>query len=102
MIPPDLPDRLVAVQGVVAIALVGSRARGTHRPDSDWDLGLYYRGDLDVDGLRALAASVVDAEPPGSGPHASPYAPSGRSARRVPGRTRCSPPSPRHGVSWPT
>jgi hypothetical protein len=28
---------------VLALALGGSRATGTHRPDSDWDLGLYYR-----------------------------------------------------------
>ncbi|MBO4204716.1 nucleotidyltransferase domain-containing protein [Micromonospora echinofusca] len=60
MIPDDLPARLVAVDGVVAVALGGSRARGTHRPDSDWDLGLYYRGRLDVDGLRTVAATVAD------------------------------------------
>ncbi|MEU9507520.1 nucleotidyltransferase domain-containing protein [Micromonospora sp. NPDC048170] len=52
MIPADLADRLCAVGGVVAVALGGSRARGEHRPDSDWDLGLYYRGELDVPGLR--------------------------------------------------
>ncbi|MEU8377783.1 nucleotidyltransferase domain-containing protein [Streptosporangium sp. NPDC048865] len=50
-----LARRLVEVPGVVAVALGGSRARGTHRPDSDIDLGLYYRGDLDVTALRALA-----------------------------------------------
>lgn len=62
MIPPDLPDRIAAVAGVVAVVLGGSRARGTHRPDSDWDLGLYYRGRLDVDGLRRLAGSVADGD----------------------------------------
>ncbi|MGC4867075.1 nucleotidyltransferase domain-containing protein [Micromonospora sp. DT53] len=46
MIPTHLPDRLCAVDGVVAVALGGSRARGEHRPDSDWDLGLYYQGEL--------------------------------------------------------
>jgi hypothetical protein len=46
---------MVAIPGVVAVVLGGSRARGTHRPDSDIDLGLYYRGDLDVTALRALA-----------------------------------------------
>lgn len=46
--------------GVVAVALGGSRARGTHRPDSDTDLGLYYRGGLDTAALRALAAEVAD------------------------------------------
>lgn len=67
--PAELAERLCAVDGVVAVALGGSRARGTHRPDSDWDLGLYYRGELDVAGLRAVAATVADQEteltPPG-------------------------------------
>jgi predicted nucleotidyltransferase len=53
--------QLVSVRGIVAVALGGSRARGTHRPDSDTDLGLYYRGELDVAALRALAANVVGA-----------------------------------------
>ena len=44
----EIADRLVAVGGVVGVVLGGSRARGTHRPDSDYDLGLYYRGGLDV------------------------------------------------------
>ncbi|MBM7490911.1 hypothetical protein JOD64_002133 [Micromonospora luteifusca] len=60
MIPADLPDRLCAVEGVVAVALGGSRARGEQRPDSDWDLGLYYRGELDVRALRAVAVTVAD------------------------------------------
>ncbi|MGW5672205.1 nucleotidyltransferase domain-containing protein [Micromonospora sp. NPDC003776] len=60
MIGDALVDRLCAVDGVVAVALGGSRARGEHRPDSDWDLGLYYRGELDVAGLRAVADSVAD------------------------------------------
>ncbi|MEU9830847.1 nucleotidyltransferase domain-containing protein [Streptosporangium sp. NPDC048047] len=50
-----LAGRLAEVPGVVAVALGGSRARGTHRPDSDFDLGLYYRGEPDVAALRALA-----------------------------------------------
>ncbi|MGV9771019.1 nucleotidyltransferase domain-containing protein [Streptosporangium sp. NPDC003464] len=50
-----LARRLTGIPGVVAVVLGGSRARGTHRPDSDIDLGLYYRGDLDVTALRALA-----------------------------------------------
>ncbi len=37
-----------------AVALGGSRAEGTHRPDSDWDLAVYYRGPFDPDDLRAL------------------------------------------------
>jgi len=31
-----------------AVNLGGSRARGDHRPDSDWDFAVYYRGDIDV------------------------------------------------------
>ncbi|MEU2613590.1 nucleotidyltransferase domain-containing protein [Micromonospora sp. NPDC007271] len=62
MIDGELVDRLCSVDGLIAVALGGSRARGEHRPDSDWDLGLYYRGRLDVAGLRAVAASVADAE----------------------------------------
>ncbi|WBB74459.1 nucleotidyltransferase domain-containing protein [Micromonospora sp. WMMD1128] len=60
MIDAELVDRLCAVDGVVAVALGGSRARGDHRPDSDWDVGLYYRGTPDVAGLRAVAASIAD------------------------------------------
>ena len=68
-----LGEQLVAVDGVVAVVLGGSRARGTHRPDSDIDLGLYYRGTLDVAALRAMAARVADSpvemtEPGGWGP----------------------------------
>ncbi|WP_020660120.1 nucleotidyltransferase domain-containing protein [Amycolatopsis benzoatilytica] len=47
-------DQLSRLPGVVAVALGGSRARGTHRPDSDWDYALYYRGTFDPDDLRAL------------------------------------------------
>ncbi|GAA3740810.1 putative nucleotidyltransferase [Spinactinospora alkalitolerans] len=47
-------DRLAALPNVRAVSLGGSRAQGTHRPDSDWDLALYYRGGFDPDGLRAL------------------------------------------------
>ncbi|MFD7818524.1 nucleotidyltransferase domain-containing protein [Streptomyces sp. NPDC059785] len=47
-------DRLAGLPGVRAVALGGSRAQGTHRPDSDWDLAIYYRGDFDPDDLRAV------------------------------------------------
>jgi predicted nucleotidyltransferase len=68
-----LGQQLASVSGVVAVVLGGSRARGTHRPDSDFDLGVYYRGSLDVAALRALAVEVtgqpVDVtEPGGWGP----------------------------------
>ncbi|POX53330.1 DNA polymerase subunit beta [Streptomyces sp. Ru71] len=47
-------DRLAALPTVRAVALGGSRAQGTHRPDSDWDLAVYYRGPFDPAHLRAL------------------------------------------------
>ncbi|MFC4499157.1 MULTISPECIES: nucleotidyltransferase domain-containing protein [Streptomyces] len=47
-------DRLAVLPGVRAVALGGSRAQGTHRPDSDWDLAVYYRGTFDPDDLRAV------------------------------------------------
>ena len=46
----DLTD----VAGVEAVALGGSRAAGTHTADSDWDLGVYYRGDFHPADVRAL------------------------------------------------
>jgi predicted nucleotidyltransferase len=68
-----IANRLSEVNGVVAVCLGGSRARGAHRPDSDYDLGLYYRPPLDTDALRALAAELTGGpvevtEPGGWGP----------------------------------
>jgi predicted nucleotidyltransferase len=57
MLPPPvaaLAAELQAIPAALAVVLGGSRATGTHRPDSDWDLGLYYRGSLDPDDLRRL------------------------------------------------
>ncbi|MFI7114720.1 nucleotidyltransferase domain-containing protein [Nonomuraea sp. NPDC050227] len=69
----EIAAKLAEVPGVVAVALGGSRARGTHRPDSDIDLGLYYRGPLAVGDLRALAREMTGeptevTEPGGWGP----------------------------------
>ncbi|MEU6606096.1 nucleotidyltransferase domain-containing protein [Streptomyces shenzhenensis] len=47
-------DRLAALPTVRAVTLGGSRAQGTHRPDSDWDLAVYYRGPFNPAELRAL------------------------------------------------
>jgi len=47
-------DRLAALPGVRAVSLGGSRALGTHRPDSDWDLAVYYRDRFDPQDLRDL------------------------------------------------
>jgi hypothetical protein len=46
---------LVAVDGVVGVTLGGSRARGTHLPGSDVDLGVYVDRDVDLASLQALA-----------------------------------------------
>ncbi|KUL46517.1 DNA polymerase subunit beta [Streptomyces sp. NRRL F-4489] len=66
----EIAARIARVPGVVGVMLGGSRARGTNRPDSDWDLGLYYRGTPDLPALAALAAEVtggpVEIHPPGS------------------------------------
>lgn len=58
-LPAGLAERLCTVDGVVAVLLGGSRARGDHAPDSDVDLGIYYRPPLDVAGLGALARAVA-------------------------------------------
>ncbi|MFI6853618.1 nucleotidyltransferase domain-containing protein [Streptomyces sp. NPDC050416] len=47
-------DRLAALPAVEAVTLGGSRAQGTERPDSDWDLAIYYRGAFDPQDLRAV------------------------------------------------
>lgn len=40
--------------GALAVNLGGSRARGDHRPDSDWDFAVYYRGAIDPTPLEGL------------------------------------------------
>jgi len=54
----ELAARLAEVPGVTAVLLGGSRARGTHTPDSDTDLGVYYHRPLDVAALGELARTV--------------------------------------------
>lgn len=39
---------------MAAVTLGGSRAEGTHRPDSDWDFSVYYRGHFDPQALRDI------------------------------------------------
>ena len=48
-----LVDELAASRGAVAVMLGGSRALDGAYPDSDWDLGLYYRGAIDLGPLAA-------------------------------------------------
>jgi predicted nucleotidyltransferase len=59
--------RLVAdlggLTGVEAVVLGGSRAVGEHRADSDWDLGVYYRGRFDAEAVRRLGLPGEVSEP---------------------------------------
>ena len=57
-----IAERLGKVTGVVAVALGGSWARGEGYPDSDMDLGVYYRQDRPpaVGELRRLAQELDD------------------------------------------
>jgi len=69
----ELAEQMVAVPGVVGVLLGGSRARRDHTPESDTDLGLYYRRPLDTEALNALAKRVggpgaAVTEPGGWGP----------------------------------
>jgi hypothetical protein len=45
---------LGGLPGVEAVTLGGSRAECTHRPDSDWDFSIYYRGHFDPQKLRDI------------------------------------------------
>jgi hypothetical protein len=72
-ITEEILAELIAVPGVLGVVLGGSRARGTHTPESDTDLGLYYRRPLDVGALDGLAKRVggpaaAVTEPGGWGP----------------------------------
>ncbi|GAB4373367.1 MAG: nucleotidyltransferase domain-containing protein [Elainellaceae cyanobacterium] len=55
-------DRLQSIEGIVAIALGGSRAKGNHTPKSDVDLGLYYQPENppDLVSLNHLASELDD------------------------------------------
>lgn len=59
----ELAERLSEIPGVVAVALGGSRAAGTPREDSDWDFGLYYRGEIRAEDVRALGFEGTVVEP---------------------------------------
>ena len=60
--------RLAEIPGVVAVTLGGSRAQGTHRPDSDWDFGLYYEDTIDPSDVEALGWPGEITGPGGWGP----------------------------------
>lgn len=56
-------DALKRVRRVRALVLGGSRARETHTPASDIDVGVYYRSsdELDIPALARAAAELDDA-----------------------------------------
>lgn len=57
-----LVDELAGLPGAIAVVLGGSRAQASVAPDRDWDLGLYYRGAIDLTALAVRGA----VHPPGS------------------------------------
>ncbi|GIF10832.1 nucleotidyltransferase domain-containing protein [Actinoplanes teichomyceticus] len=54
-----MAERLTTVAGVVGVVLGGSRARQAHTPESDTDLGVYYRAPFDTGRLGELAVEVA-------------------------------------------
>lgn len=61
-------EELQQVEGVKAVVLGGSRARGTHTASSDIDLGIYYHPDssLDLGALGEVATQMDDEHRPGA------------------------------------
>lgn len=59
-------EDLRALTGVEAIVLGGSHARGRARPDSDIDIGLYYRPEspFSIDEVRQIASRLHDGPDP--------------------------------------
>ena len=58
----ELVDVLADMPGTVAVVLGGSRAVQSDDEESDWDLGVYYRGAIDLTALSAFGTVY----PPGS------------------------------------
>jgi hypothetical protein len=59
-------ERLGGIPGIAAVVLGGSHASGSARPDSDVDLGLYYReaAPFSIDAVRRLANAANDTPHP--------------------------------------
>jgi len=61
----DVTACLRGVAGVAGVVLGGSHATGTARPDSDLDIGLYYReaAPFSIDQVRSIAESISVKQP---------------------------------------
>ena len=61
----SVAERLSNVEGVVAIVLGGSHARGDAKPNSDIDLAMYYHPEkpLNIEQLRELADELENTNP---------------------------------------
>src|SRR3982751_5148760 len=57
-----LVQTLAAMPGVIGVALGGSRGAGGAISGSDWDLGVYYRGAIDLSALQRYG----EGHPPGA------------------------------------
>lgn len=72
----DLPEwlqqvthELAQVKGVAGVVLGGSRARGNAKPDSDFDIGIYYHSqDLDWERMKSIAKEFDDHHEPHMAP----------------------------------
>jgi tRNA nucleotidyltransferase (CCA-adding enzyme) len=55
-----ITQQLSEIPGIAAIVLGGSYARGTARPDSDLDIGVYYseQSPPEIEAIRSLARKV--------------------------------------------
>lgn len=58
----DVTKKLEGAKGIIGIVLGGSRARGTHRPTSDIDIGIYYdeSAGFDIHEIAKIAAEIDD------------------------------------------
>ena len=55
----DLVDVLATIPGTVAVVLGGSRAVRLEDEESDWDLGVYYRSEIDLGALSCERSQWV-------------------------------------------